>query len=117
MTQIDQVMKLTNESTLLNYYSMSYEVLLTKIFDACSQQRQKETEDPTRVMQTCNILDLKDVKLRKAPEAYKFIKPASEMAQNYYPEILGKYFKHYLVCLSSMLRCCLQVSGPSLKCG
>lgn len=92
MTQIDQVMKLTNESTLLNYYSMSYEVLLTKIFDACSQQRQKETEDPTRVMQTCNILDLKDVKLRKAPEAYKFIKPASEMAQNYYPEILGNMF-------------------------
>jgi len=41
-------------------------------------------------MQTCTILDLKDIKLSNVGEAYRFAKPASEMAQNNYPEILGK---------------------------
>ena len=40
--------------------------------------------------QTCTILDLKDIKLSKVNDAYKFAKPASEMAQNNYPEMLGK---------------------------
>ena len=41
---------------------------------------------------TCCILDLKDIKLSKANAAYKFAKPATEMAQNYYPEMLGRMF-------------------------
>ena len=41
-------------------------------------------------MQTCTILDLKDIKLSNAGSAYRFAKPASEMTQNNYPEILGK---------------------------
>ncbi len=36
-------------------------------------------------MQTCTILDLKDIKLSNAGAAYRFAKPASEMAQNNYP--------------------------------
>jgi hypothetical protein len=36
-------------------------------------------------MQTCTILDLKDIKLGSVNSAYKFVKPASEMAQNNYP--------------------------------
>jgi hypothetical protein len=44
------------------------------------------------VTQTCTILDLKDIKLTQASSAYKFVKPASEMAQNNYPEILGSMF-------------------------
>ena len=69
---------------------MSYEFLLTKIFDACTKQRLAETGDGTRVMQTCTILDLKGIKITKAPAAYRFAKPASKMAQDNYPEILGK---------------------------
>ena len=41
---------------------------------------------------TCCILDLKDIKLSNANAAYKFAKPATEMAQNYYPEMLGRMF-------------------------
>ena len=44
-----------------------------------------ETGDKARVMQTCTILDLYDIKLSNARAAYRFAKPASEMAQNNYP--------------------------------
>ncbi len=64
---------------------MSYETLLTTIFDACTQQKLRETGDGTKVNQTCTILDLKDIKLSKVNDAYKFAKPASQMAQNNYP--------------------------------
>ena len=64
---------------------MSYEKLLTTIFDACTEQKLRETGDSTRVMQSCTILDLKDIKLSNVSSAYKFVKPASEMAQNNYP--------------------------------
>lgn len=37
-------------------------------------------------------MDLKHVKLGNASKAYDFVKPVSAMAQNNYPEILGKYF-------------------------
>jgi hypothetical protein len=56
---------------------MSYETLLTTIFDSCTEQKKRETGDGERVIQTCTILDLKDIKLSSASAAYKFVKPAS----------------------------------------
>jgi hypothetical protein len=38
------------------------------------------------------ILDLKHVSLSNVSKAYNFIKPASAMAQDNYPEILGNMF-------------------------
>ena len=37
-------------------------------------------------------MDLKNVKLTSASKAYNFVKPASAMAQDNYPEILGNMF-------------------------
>ena len=89
-TIAEEIFKMTTDVRLLSYYAMSYETLLTTIFDACTEQKKRETGDEARVMQTCTILDLKDIKLSNASSAYKFVKPASAMAQNNYPEILGK---------------------------
>lgn len=89
-TNPEDVFNLTNENSLLKYYAMSYETLLTKIFDACTKQKRMETGDGMRVMQTCTILDLDNIKLTSARSAYRFAKPASQMAQDNYPEILGK---------------------------
>lgn len=89
-THLEDIFKLTNEQTLLQYYAMSYETLLSTILEACTKQKHLETGDPSRVLQTCTILDLKDIKLSNASSAYKFAKPATEMAQNNYPEILGR---------------------------
>ena len=90
MVNIDEVKKLIDEELMLKYYSNGYEVLLSSIMAACSKQKLMETGDPTRVTQTCNIVDLKHFKLTSASKAHSFVKPASEMGQNYYPEILGK---------------------------
>jgi len=62
-------------------------------------------------------LDLKHVKLGNASKAYDFVKPVSAMAQNNYPEILGKYFFFNSVCLLSTHPCFLLVSGLLLRCG
>lgn len=74
---IEEIFKITTEGRLLTYSTMSYEKLLSKIFDACSEQKQKETGQNGRVMQTCTILDLKNIKISSASSAYKFLKPAS----------------------------------------
>jgi hypothetical protein len=89
---ITEVYKFTNEERLLKYNALSYETLITKIFDACTEFRRKSTGEPGRIQQTCTILDLKDVSLTSASKAYNFIKPASAMAQDNYPEILGNMF-------------------------
>ena len=89
---IDEIFKFTTEDRLLKYYACSYETLLTTIFDACTEMRRKNTGEDVRVSQTLTILDLKDVKLGSASKAYNFVKPASEMAQDNYPEILGNMF-------------------------
>ena len=72
-----------------------YENLLDVIFTACTKAKAQtlgDNDDGMRVCQTCTILDLKDVSLSQASSAYSFIKPASELTQNNYPEILGNMF-------------------------
>ena len=81
----DEIFKFTTADRLLTYYMMLYETLLTTIFDSCTEQKRRETGDGTRVVQTCTILDLTDVSLGNAGAAYKFVKPASAMAQDNYP--------------------------------
>lgn len=75
---------------MLNYYALLYETLLTTIFEGCTNAKQMVTGEYNKVSQTITILDLKHVKLGNASKAYDFVKPVSAMAQNNYPEILGK---------------------------
>lgn len=77
---------------MLRYFAMGYEVLLDTIMQACKKQRELDTGNPATVSHTCNIVDLKGFKVTNAPKTYDFAKPAAEMGQLYYPEILGKYF-------------------------
>jgi hypothetical protein len=112
MVNIDEVKKLTDEPTLLRYYATGYEAMLRVVLDACTKKKLLETGDGTPVTQSCNIVDLKGFKLTQAPKAYDFVKPASEMAQNYYPEILGKYPIIDSACSSSMLPCSSPACGP-----
>ena len=43
-----------------------------------------------RVMNSLTILDMKGVKMGKMKASYDFVKIASGVAQDNYPEILGK---------------------------
>lgn len=97
---------------MLQYYAVLYETLLTTIFDGCTKAKIKAGGEDNRVTQTITILDLKHVKLGSASKAYDFVKPVSAMAQNNYPEILGKYlFNLTPACLSSTHPCSLLESG------
>lgn len=71
---------------MLTYYTLSYETLLQKIFQACTAHKWANGKnDGVKVTQTLTILDLKDVSLGSASKAYSFIKPASKLAQDNYP--------------------------------
>ena len=68
------------------YYALSYEMLLKKIFPACTEVKGE------RVDQTLTILDLKGCSMSMATsKVYNFVQMASGLAQDNYPEILGKF--------------------------
>lgn len=87
---VDKIFKCMTTQNMLQYYAVLYETLLTTIFDGCTKAREIATGQHNRVTQTITILDLKHIKLGNASKAYDFVKPVSAMAQNNYPEILGK---------------------------
>jgi hypothetical protein len=76
----------------LRYYAASYETLLTTIFDSCTEFHKKSTGEDKRICQSMTILDLSGVSLGDASKTYGFVKPASQMAQDNYPEILGNMY-------------------------
>jgi len=79
--------KYTDED-LTKYYVQSYERLLHVIFPECSRVAGK------RIDKTCAIMDLKDVNLFKlfSGKIKAFLNLATDIAQNYYPEVLGSMY-------------------------
>jgi hypothetical protein len=85
--KLQQLFQITNEERLIKYYIQSYELLLNRIFPACSKAKGR------RVDETFTILDLKGSSMKMmSKQVYNFIKLASTVAQDNYPEILGKMF-------------------------
>jgi len=77
----------TNEERLLKYYVKEYEKLINFRNPACSKASGKLIE------QTLSILDMKDEASKfMFGKTKEFVKITSNMAQNYYPEILGQMF-------------------------
>jgi hypothetical protein len=74
------------EERIIKYYIKSYETMLTKIIPACSNLK------GSLVQQTCIIIDLKGVRILDMKRLYKFMKIAASVAQDNYPELLGKMF-------------------------
>jgi hypothetical protein len=87
LLNIDKLFSVTTEERLVKYYIQSYEFLLNKIFPACSKLSGRPVE------QTFTILDLEGCSLSMiSKRVYGFIKLASSIGQDYYPEILGKMY-------------------------
>ncbi|KRW99487.1 CRAL-TRIO domain [Pseudocohnilembus persalinus] len=77
----------TTEERLIKYYIQSYEILLQRIFPACSVLKGEKVD------QTVTILDLKGASMKMMSKTvYNFIQLASKVAQDNYPEILGRMF-------------------------
>lgn len=82
---MQQLFSITTEQRIIRYYIQSYEVLLNRIFPSCSKAAGKKID------QTLIILDLKGSSMKiMSKQVYNFIKLASNVAQDNYPEIMGK---------------------------
>lgn len=78
--------KITTSERMLTNLAVEYERVADPRLPACSRKSGHLLET------CCTIMDLKGVGLGKAPSVYGYLKSASNMSQNYYPERLGKLF-------------------------
>ncbi|KAG0227026.1 cytosolic factor, phosphatidylinositol/phosphatidylcholine transfer protein [Actinomortierella wolfii] len=83
---IKTLFKVTDEERMTKQHVLSYEKLIRDRMPACSRLAGRHIE------QCCTILDLKGVSLRQFANAFGFIKRTSAIAQNYYPEMMGKMY-------------------------
>jgi hypothetical protein len=86
--KVKEVFENYKDEELMAYYIQSYDRLIHVIFPECSRAANK------RIEQTCTIMDLKDVNAVKlfTGKIKAFSKIASDIAQDYYPEILGTMY-------------------------
>jgi hypothetical protein len=78
--------KITTEERMLLNLAVEYERVTDPRLPACSRKAGQLLET------CCTIMDLKGVGLSKASQVYGYIRKASEISQNYYPERLGRLY-------------------------
>jgi hypothetical protein len=84
---IPELFKITTEERMMKYYIKEYERLMKYRFPACGRAAGKLIE------QSLTILDMEGVGLSLLTGKVKeFVKIASDIGQNYYPEMLGTMF-------------------------
>ncbi len=84
-TDVKGLFKVTTEEKMINYYIKQYERQIKYIFPACSAVVKKPVE------QSCTILDANGIGITSLVGPIKgFLKLASDIGQDYYPEMLGK---------------------------
>ena len=86
LSQIDvkKLFKVTTEESMTKYYIREYERLMCRRFPACSYEVKKPVE------QSLTILDLKGIGITMFIGKIRgFVKLASDIGQDYYPEMLG----------------------------
>jgi hypothetical protein len=84
-TDVKALFQITTEEKMVKYYIKQYERQMKYIFPACSAVIQKPVE------QSCTILDANGIGIFSLVGPIKgFVKLASDIGQDYYPEMLGK---------------------------
>ena len=78
--------KITTAERMLQNLVVEYEKLADPRLPACSRKSGALLET------CCTVMDLKGVGLSKAGSVYGYVKQASAISQNYYPERLGKLY-------------------------
>lgn len=78
--------KITTAERMLTNLAVEYERLADPRLPACSRKA------GTLLETCCTIMDLKGVGLAKAPQVFSYVKQASGLSQNYYPERLGRLY-------------------------
>ena len=83
---VKKLFTITTNERLLRNHVYEYEKLVHYRLKACSIKAGRYIE------QSCTILDLKGVPLSAFPSVFSLIREVSVIAQNYYPEMLGRMF-------------------------
>lgn len=78
--------KITTSERMLTNLAVEYERLSDPRLPACSRKAGHLLET------CCTIMDMKGVGISKAPQVYGYIRQASGLSQNYYPERLGRFY-------------------------
>jgi hypothetical protein len=78
--------KITTSERMLQNLAVEYEKLADPRLPACSRKAGSLLET------CCTIMDLKGVGLTKVSSVYSYVKQASAISQNYYPERLGRLY-------------------------
>jgi hypothetical protein len=84
---LPDLFKITSEDRMMKYYIKEYERLMKYRFPSCSKAAGKLIE------QSLTILDMEGIGMGMlAGKTRDFVKIASDIGQNYYPEMLGNMF-------------------------
>ncbi|KAL1920819.1 uncharacterized protein VTP21DRAFT_11454 [Calcarisporiella thermophila] len=83
---INEMFQITTEDRMIQAFVVSYEGLMNERFPACSLLAGRNIE------QCFTILDLQGLSLMQVPSALGFIRRTSAIAQDYYPEMMGKMY-------------------------
>jgi len=83
---LDALYKITTQKRMLQNLVVEYEKLADPRLPACSRKAGSLLET------CCTIMDLKGVGITKVSSVYGYVKEASAISQNYYPERLGKLY-------------------------
>lgn len=83
---LNAMYKITTPERMLQNLAVEYEKLADPRLPACSRKAGKLLET------CCTIMDLKGVGITKVSSVYSYVKQASAISQNYYPERLGRLY-------------------------
>jgi len=83
---LNAMYKITTSERMLQNLAVEYEKMADPRLPACSRKAGSLLET------CCTFMDLKGVGVTKVPSVYSYVKQASAMSQNYYPERLGKFY-------------------------
>lgn len=78
--------KITTQERMLQNLVVEYEKMASPRLPACSRKAGQLLET------SCTIMDLKGVGITKVSSVYAYVKEASALSQNYYPERMGKFY-------------------------
>ncbi|KAL6942925.1 cytosolic factor, phosphatidylinositol/phosphatidylcholine transfer protein [Hanseniaspora osmophila] len=83
---LTEMLKITTEERMLKNLVWEYESFQKYRLPACSRKAGYLVET------SCTILDLKGISISSAYSVLNYVKEASYIGQNYYPEIMGRFY-------------------------
>lgn len=83
---LNAMYSITTQERMLTNLAVEYERVADPRLPACSRKAGHLLET------CCTIMDLKGVGISKASQVYSYVRSASALSQNYYPERLGRLY-------------------------